>query len=333
MKSFPYYTGNPLESCATVPAEIPLLERDRDAEAQAYIADQGLADAVNVMLILGQPLLLTGEAGTGKTLLAYSVGCELGLEVLKFETKSTSTARDLFYTYDALGRFHAAQLQQGSLDSKDYVNYNALGTAVLRSRDASAIKRWIPQSFRHNGPERSIVLIDEIDKAPRDFPNDLLNEIEYLYFKVPELGLGDEVIAADRSRRPIIIITSNSEKNLPDAFLRRCIYFNITFPDNERLRNIVLSNLASFKDKEAQWLDDALDFFSKLREPNWGLDKRPATAELLNWLTYLRKRDVDVGKKLRAQSELVTSSLSALFKSADDQAKAKQILIEWVKET
>jgi MoxR-like ATPase len=333
MKTFPYYTGNPLQSCATVPAEIPLLERDREAEGRTYIADQGLKDAVNVMLILGQPLLLTGEAGTGKTQLAYSVGCELGFEVLKFETKSTSTARDLFYTYDSLGRFHAAQLKQGSLDSKDYLNYNALGTAILRSRDVSAIEKLRPRNFKHNGPERSIVLIDEIDKAPRDFPNDLLNEIEHLYFKVPELGLGDEVIAADRTRRPIIIITSNSEKNLPDAFLRRCIYYNIAFPDKERLQDIVLSHLPSFKDKENQWLDEALDLFSKLREPNWGLDKRPATAELLNWLTYLGKRDIDAGKKLRTQSALITSSLSALFKSADDQDKAKQILIEWLKES
>src|SRR5207237_6041155 len=114
-------------------------------------------------------------------------------------------------------------------------------------------------------------------KAPRDFPNDLLNEIESLYFKAPELGLGDKSIGADQSMRPIIIITSNSEKNLPDTFLRRCVYYNIPFPEKEQLRNIVLSHLTEFKGNN-QWLGEAVEFFLKLRGPNWGLDKRPATA-------------------------------------------------------
>lgn len=333
MPVFPFYQGRPRDNCSDKPAEIPILERNRQREARAFIAEPGLVDAVNVMLILGQPLLVTGEPGTGKTQLAYSVGCELGYDVLKFETKSTSIARDLFYTYDTLGRFHAAQLKTGSLDSKNYITYNALGMAILRSRDSSAVKEWLPETQAPEEPRRSIVLIDEIDKAPRDFPNDLLNEIENLYFKVPELGLGDQSIAADPLRRPIIIITSNSEKNLPDAFLRRCVYYNILFPEQEQLQEIILSHMPVFRDKNYQWLNDVIDFFLRLRGPNWGLDKRPATAELLNWLSYLRARNVDHHTNLREQSPLVSASLSTLFKSADDQEKARQILLEWLKES
>ena len=332
MKEFPFYIGEPQRECVKTPAKLPVLRRDRHQHATTYKADEGLIAAVNVALLLGQPLLLTGEPGTGKTQLAYSIGCELGYEVFKFETKSTSAARDLFYTYDTLGRFHAAQLQQGSLNSKDYIVYNALGIAILRSRELDAVNEWLPHDFKHDGKQRSIVLIDEIDKAPRDFPNDLLNEIEEMYFRIPELGLGNRKIEADGNMRPVIIITSNSEKSLPDAFLRRCIFYNIPFPDPERLREIVLSHMVSFEGKTTQWLDDALDFFSKLREPSRGLEKRPATAELLNWLEYLRKRITDPKDDLHKQPKLINSSISALFKSATDQDKAKSILEEWFRE-
>lgn len=332
MKDFPFYTGKSQRDRARTPAELPVLKQDRRQQATAYKADEGLIAAVNVALLLGQPLLLTGEPGTGKTQLAYSIGGELGYEVFKFETKSTSAARDLFYMYDTLGRFHAAQLQQGSLNSKDYIVYNALGLAILRSRELDAVKEWLPNDFNHGGKQRSIVLIDEIDKAPRDFPNDLLNEIEEMYFRIPELGLGNKKIEADEKMRPIVIITSNSEKSLPDAFLRRCIFYNIPFPEPERLKEIVLSHMVSFEGKAVQWLDDALDFFAKLREPSRGLEKRPATAELLNWLGYLRKRITDSKDSLRKQPEFINSSLSALFKSATDQDKAKSILDEWFKE-
>lgn len=333
MCAFPFYEGRPRDNCSDKPATIPSLERNRQTEARAFIAEPGLADAVNVMLLLGQPLLVTGEPGTGKTQLAYSVECELGYKVLKFETKSTTVARELFYTYDTLGRFHAAQLQTGSLVSKNYITYNALGLAILLSRERAAVKDWFPESYEHEEPRRSIVLIDEIDKAPRDFPNDLLNEIENLYFKAPELGLGDKSIAADPAMRPIIIITSNSEKNLPDAFLRRCVYYNIPFPEKEQLREIILAHMPVFRDRGSQWLNQVVDFFLRLRNPNWGLDKRPATAELLNWLSYLRAREVDRSTDLREQSALVSTSLSTLFKSADDQEKGRRIFLEWLKES
>lgn len=331
MSSLQYYSGNPQSPRPDEPVSIPSLVRNRAREASAYMADQRLRDAVNVALILSQPLLVTGEPGTGKTQLAYSVARELGYEVLKFETKSTSLARDLFYTYDTLRRFHEAQLNDRR-DGKEYITYNPLGTAIIRSQESDEYKQWLPSNFDHGGRRRSIVLIDEVDKAPRDFPNDLLNELEGMYFRVPELGMGNERIVAKEEFRPVVIITSNSEKSLPDAFLRRCVYYDISFPDRERLVEIVLSHMTSFEGKRPAWLEDALDFFSKLREPGRGLDKRPATAELLNWVTYLRKTGLGDGKRLRASGELVESSLSTLFKSKSDLDRSGPILKEWREE-
>ncbi|MDX2031336.1 MAG: MoxR family ATPase [Blastocatellia bacterium] len=256
----------------------------------------------------GQPLLLTGEPGTGKTQLAANLAWKLGLDApLIFETKSTSAARDLFYTYDAIAHFRAVQTG-AALDARDFIVWNALGEAILRSREADA--------------RRSVVLIDEIDKAPRDFPNDLLNEIENQYFRVPELG--NEPIRANEALRPVLILTSNSEKNLPDAFLRRCTYYNIPFPPRERLIEIVQSRVAGLENSESPLLRDALDLFFRLRAPAAGLRKLPATAELIGWLTSLREMGAASDAPLAA--DLARKSLSALVKSADDQNAAAQVL-------
>src|SRR5262245_57124711 len=169
---FPYYTGNPQHRRQDGPATLPSSRRARQYDPAGYLPDKGLVDAVNVALLLGQPLLLTGEPGTGKTQLAYTLAWELGFDTpLIFETKSSSTARDLFYGYDTLSRFHAAQLREGSQERLDYLTWHALGIAILQSRPRADVETWLPKDFRHTGPRRSVVLIDEIDKAPRDFPN------------------------------------------------------------------------------------------------------------------------------------------------------------------
>jgi MoxR-like ATPase len=323
-----FYTGDPTRKRDGRSVELPVPDRTKQTNPAGYRADRGLIDAVNVALLLGQPLLLTGEPGTGKTQLAAAVAWELGFDPpLMFETKSTNTARDLFYTYDTLGRFHAAQTHEGSQRSLDYITYNALGVAIVRSNEEADVKQWLPDSFAHGGRRRSVVLVDEVDKAPRDFPNDLLNEVEEMYFKIVELG--NVKISATEDMRPILIITSNSEKHLPDAFLRRCIYYNIPFPDKERLMDVVLARIGGW-DGEAL-LSDALDFFATLRQPGSGLHKPPATAELLAWLLALGGNEMKLDRPLKDNPEVAGATLSTLVKNVDDQTKARTILTEWLK--
>jgi MoxR-like ATPase len=340
VQSFPFYDGKPREECAAVPARLESVALVRERDGTHYVADAGLVDAINVALLLGQPLLLTGEPGTGKTEVAFSIGCELGYKTYKYETKSNSTAKELFYTYDALGRFHAAQLadqqkgdgpQESRVEGRDYISYNALGLAILYSNEFSAVESLLPRKFAPwPRPVRSVVLIDEIDKAPRDFPNDLLNELEQLYFNIPELSLTFEKIRANGELRPIVVITSNSEQGLPDAFLRRCIYYDIPFPDEGRLTDIVLGHARSLRVEGRPWLGEAIKFFLGLRALNPELEKKPSTAELLNWLAYLGKRASDADS-LRANPALLRASLGTLFKTAADRAKADGILDGWLK--
>jgi MoxR-like ATPase len=313
-------------------------------KAEGYKPDEGLVAAMDVSRLLGQPLLITGEPGTGKTQFAYYVSWALRLAPpLLFETKSTSTSRDLFYSYDALGRFHDAQIGRASLlpnqqliDQTDYLTYNAFGLAILRASKKEAVAKWLPKNFEHGEPQISVVLIDEIDKAPRDFPNDILNEVENMYFKIPEVRDPEtnEVvrISAEPTMRPLLILTSNSEQHLPDAFLRRCVYYNIPFPTGQRLLEIIESRVG-IKIDETPGGRDALEIFYKLREPNSGLKKRPATAELLNWLTVLREKKVSFDRPLRLSDDL-TFTLSTLIKTASDQKTAQTILDGWLaKET
>jgi len=281
-------------------------------------------DAVNVALVLAQPLLLTGEPGSGKTQLAYNLAWELGLsEPLKFEIKSTTQARDLLYTYDTLGRF---------LRDKDhpeplaYLTYNALGLAILRAGKHSADAEYLPIGFQRGPGERSVVLIDEIDKASRDLPNDLLNEVEHMYFRVPELG--STAIRADPDLRPILVVTSNSDKDLPDAFLRRCIYYNIPFPEPQRLREIVLRRLGEYVGGDG-FVSDVLEVFMGLREERLALQKKPSTAELLGWIVSLRD-GAEEANPLAAYPELALATLSNLAKTADDYEKAAQFVREWI---
>jgi len=184
---FPFYKRDRKE---VVDPDLPAPAIRGLDEWTGYEADDDLEAAVNVALLLGQPLLLTGEPGTGKTQLPFHLSNQFGwADPLIFEAKSTSTYRDLFYSYDAVGRFHAKDIGGTSREAREYIQYNALGRAILRTLDKKKIERYLPSDYIHDGPKPSVVLIDEIDKAPRDFPNDILREIENLYFKVPEIDL------------------------------------------------------------------------------------------------------------------------------------------------
>ena len=326
---FPYYKGQG-DGKGYDTSEYSLKSRiDKFRKPEKYIADTGLVDACNVALLLGQPLLLTGQPGTGKTLFAYSLAWELGLdEPLKFETKSNSMARDLFYTYDALKRFQDVQSKESN-NSLDYLTYQALGKAILLTREKSEIAEFLPTGFEYKKKKRTVVLIDEVDKAPRDFPNDILNELDLSYFRIPELG--NVKIEADRNPelQPIVIITSNSEKDLPEAFLRRCVYYDVPFPDSLRLRQIINNRLGLFSSGTSQFLDDALDLFYKLRSPQLNLSKKPATAESLGWLFTLQKVSDNAENPL-AEGDLAIRTLSSLIKTAKDQEKATQLVKQWM---
>lgn len=366
-RKYPYYRGDGEGAGAKSPValDLPVPAADRLRNPERYVPDPGLKDAVNVALILGQPLLLTGEAGTGKTQLATSLAWELGLEpVLRFVTKSTSVSTDLFYTYNSLARFHDAQIHVGAKSpdpgaddgeglagagagrdavaarGAKYLTFNALGVAILVANPPRDGPAWLAQHARAldegAGPRRSVVLIDEIDKAPRDFPNDLLDEIDRLAFRIPELF--NTEVSIGNGPRPVVVITSNSEKNLPDPFLRRCVYYHIAFPDKERLKLIVTRQLAaSFGgepgvDLDRGLLDEALRVFEALRSRGSNqLTKAPGTAELLNWVLAVRRIDPTSPNPLSGSARVLEQTLGSLVKHKDDLDDARRLLDPWLK--
>lgn len=346
--SYPYFRrglpGQTGSSAGIIRAEdIPTLSRLEDPGD--YLPHPNLSHAVNVSLMLGMPLLLTGEPGTGKTQLSYTLANDLGCAIHRFDTKSTSTARDLFYTYDAMSAFK----QKDDSHHINFIHYEALGRAILDSfqPDNPLIARLLPPPGRsdyvHQGPRRSVVLIDEIDKAPRDFPNDLLNEIERLFFRVPELnnwgspGADSNTTAVPDKYRPIIVMTSNSEKGLPDPFLRRCVYFDIPFPSPDTMRDIVSARMKS-SGVSSRLIEDAIDLFYRLRhdhpERPVHLKKQPSTAELINWLQVLSARPDCEDRALKDQRFLVQETLPTLVKNADDQETAARYVVDrWGRES
>jgi MoxR-like ATPase len=241
-----FYRGQGHSEPKTADA-LPTVDDEARRRPEDYRATPELAAAVDVALTLGMPLLLTGEPGSGKSGLADSLAWELGLgKPLRFPVKSDTESRDLFYRFDTVGRFHAAQARPADpgsdydrADAGRFIAFEALGQAILHAKPPGIERelRLPPGSVDHPGaPRRSVVLIDEIDKAPRDVPNDILVEIERMEFGIPELSGGGRALvrvalSPDEARhRPIVIFTSNSEKALPDPFLRRCVYHHLGFP-------------------------------------------------------------------------------------------------------
>jgi len=232
-----------------------------------YISTDELSRDVNAAIALGRPLLIKGEPGTGKTLLAHAIAQGLGSELITWHVKSTTKAQDGLYHYDVVQRLNDSRFGDGDVsDIRRYIKHGVLGRAFTAEK-------------------RPVLLIDEIDKADLEFPNDLLHELDAMSFHIPEL---DETVAA--VIRPIVVITSNAEKELPDAFLRRCVFHYIDFPKRDVMERIVRVHLPHV---EESLLEQAIVRFYELRRVP-GLRKRPSTSELVDWLIVLIKGGVPV---------------------------------------
>jgi MoxR-like ATPase len=245
---------------------------DQFQGTSSYIASDELRHAVNVAVALARPLLVRGEPGTGKTLLAENLAKALGLPLIRWNVKSTTKARDGLYVYDTVARLHDSRFGGAAghdvRDIAQYIKLGPLGEALAAE-------------------SRVVLLIDEIDKADIEFPNDLLHELDAMRFRIDETGR--EVVARER---PVVIITSNNEKELPDAFLRRCVFHYIQFPSRELMAEIVRVHHPDLTDRV---LDNALEMFFGLRATP-RLRKKPSTSELIDWICALKKAGVDLAR-------------------------------------
>jgi MoxR-like ATPase len=258
-----------------------------------YIVSKPLMEIVNISILLSKPLVIKGEPGTGKTLLAHSISRALGKELLIWNIKSTTKAKDGLYVYDTVQRLNDARFKDKDVsDIRQYIKLGKLG-----------------QSFTTD--QQVVLLIDEIDKADIEFPNDLLNELDEMSFHIHEL---DESVSA--KHRPIVVITSNAEKELPDAFLRRCVFHYIEFPDEDMMEQIVHVHYPDIKDK---LMRDAIKKFYWLRQVD-GLRKKPSTSELLDWIKALGAGGIDLEK---ITNEL--PFLGTMLKSEQDTEKVARV--------
>ena len=235
--------------------------------SQNYVASEELLRAANIAMVLQKPLLIKGEPGTGKTMLAEAISQALGKELIIWNIKSTTKAQDGLYVYDVVQRLYDSQFgDQGVDDIEKYVKLGKLGEAFTSQ-------------------EQAILLIDEIDKADLEFPNDLLWELDRMEFHIPETGR-----TVKARHRPVVIITSNAEKELPDAFLRRCVFHYIAFPDRELMEEIVRVH---YPDIDERLLAQVLEAFYKIRQlPQ--IKKKPSTSEIVDWIQALQHGGVDV---------------------------------------
>ncbi|MCH4072952.1 AAA family ATPase [Pseudoramibacter sp.] len=231
----------------------------------SYIASQDLLDVVNIAITLEKPLLIKGEPGTGKTMLAHAIAKSMNKPLLIWNIKSTTKAQDGLYTYDVVQRLYDSQFGENVDDIRKYIHYGKMGEAFMSD-------------------EQVVLLIDEIDKADLEFPNDLLWEMDQMEFYVKETH---ETIRAHH--RPIVIITSNAEKELPDAFLRRCIFHYIQFPDASQMKKIIN---AHFDHIDEDLVNQAMETFYRIREVK-NISKRPSTSELIDWLRALIAGGID----------------------------------------
>lgn len=277
------------------------------SSTKEYIASEDLSMAVNAAMALEKPLLIKGEPGTGKTMLAEQVAEAAGMELVQWHIKSTTKAHQGLYEYDAVSRLRDSQL--GDNKVADIGNYIKKG------------KLW--EAF--TAEKRVVLLIDEIDKADIEFPNDLLQELDRMEFFVYETG---ETIKA--INRPVIIITSNNEKELPDAFLRRCFFHFISFPDRQTMKSIIDVHYPAI---QKTLVDQALEIFFELRALP-GLKKRPSTSELIDWLKLLMSDDIpDDILTQRDQSTAIPPLYGALLKNEQDVQMLERLAFMHRRET
>lgn len=261
---------------------------------ESYVAEPALIDSINAALLLGRPLLLKGEPGTGKSVLAGHIADALGLELYFWNVKSSTKAQEGLYTYDTVQRLNDARFGDGDVkDIRRYIKLGPLGEAL-------------------KAPKKVVLLIDEVDKADLEFPNDLLYELDLMEFRVVETG---EIVKAHE--RPFVVITSNAEKELPDAFLRRCVFHYIAFPDRDMMARIVRVHFPAI---ETSLLESALRRFYEIRDMAL-LRKKPATSELLDWLQILLHKGIE-SESLKKS----VPALGVLLKNASDIEAAAKVL-------